>query len=119
MQLVWEKPDVYKLSQVNQDNLWKKLIADLFEDFLLFFLPELHAEVNFSKQVEFLQQELFKEIIEQRQGRKIADQIAKVHLKSGKEQWILMVRRLWLLLFLRIRVLIARTGIMKSIMVQN
>jgi len=90
MQLVWEKPDVYKLSQVNQDNLWKKLIADLFEDFLLFFLPELHAEVNFSKQVEFLQQELFKEIIEHRQGRKIADQIAKVHLKSGKEQWILV-----------------------------
>lgn len=90
MQLVWEKPDVYKLSQVNQDNLWKKLIADLFEDFLLFFLPDLHLEVDFSKQVEFLQQELFKEIIEHRQGRKIADQIAKVHLKSGKEQWILV-----------------------------
>lgn len=90
MQLVWEKPDVYKLSQVNQDNLWKKLIADLFEDFLLFFLPELHAEADFSKQVVFLQQELFKEIIEHRQGCKIADQIAKVHLKSGKEQWILV-----------------------------
>ncbi|MFJ8512190.1 RpnC/YadD family protein [Lysinibacillus xylanilyticus] len=90
MQLVLEKPDVYKLSHVNQDNLWKKLIADLFEDFLLFFLPDLHAEVNFSKQVEFLQQELFKEIIEHRQGRKIADQIAKVQLKSGKEQWILV-----------------------------
>ncbi|MGE8003519.1 hypothetical protein [Lysinibacillus sp. NPDC093216] len=90
MQLVWEKPDVYKLSQVNQDNLWKKLIADLFEDFLLFFLPDLHAEFDFSKQVEFLQQELFKEIIEHRQGRKVADQIAKVHLKSGAEQWILV-----------------------------
>jgi len=50
-------------------------------------LPELHLEVDFSKQVEFLQQELFKEIIEHRQGRKIADQIAKVHLKSGKVQW--------------------------------
>ncbi|MGE7952575.1 hypothetical protein [Lysinibacillus xylanilyticus] len=90
MQLVWEKPDVYKVSQLNQDNLWKKIIADLFEDFLLFFLPELHAEVDFSKRVEFLQQELFKEIIEYRQGRKIADQIAKVHLKDGKEQWILV-----------------------------
>lgn len=62
----------------------------MFEDFLLFFLPELHLEVDFSKQVEFLQQELFKEIIEHRQGRKIADQIAKVHLKNGKEQWILV-----------------------------
>ena len=50
-------------------------------------MPELHLEVDFSKQVEFLQQELFKEIIEHRQGRKIADQIANVHLKSGKVQW--------------------------------
>ncbi|MFJ8461614.1 hypothetical protein ACIQ57_21175 [Lysinibacillus xylanilyticus] len=90
MQLVCEKPNVYKVSPSNQDNLWKKIIADLFEDFLLFFLPELHAEVDFSKRVEFLQQELFKEIIEYRQGRKIADQIAKVHLKDGKEQWILV-----------------------------
>ncbi|WP_175401648.1 MULTISPECIES: hypothetical protein [Lysinibacillus] len=44
MPLVLEKPDVYKVNQLNQDNLWKKIIADLFEDFLLFFLPELHAE---------------------------------------------------------------------------
>lgn len=75
---------------MNQDNLWKKLVADLFEDFLLFFLPDLHSKVDFSMQVEFLQQELFKEIIEHRQGRKVADQIAKVHLKCGNEQWILV-----------------------------
>jgi len=68
----------------------KKLIADLFEDFLLFFLPEFHKEVDFSKSVEFLQQELFKEIIEERKGRKMADQIAKVHLKNGEEQWVLV-----------------------------
>lgn len=86
---VLEKPIAYT-SQVNQDDLWKKLIADLFEDFLLFFLPEFHKEVDFSKSVEFLQQELFKEIIEERKGRKMADQIAKVHLKNGEEQWILV-----------------------------
>ena len=77
-------------SQVNQDDLWKKVIADLFEDFLLFFLPEFHKEVDFSKSVDFLQQELFKEIIKDRKGRKMADQIAKVHLKNGKEQWVLV-----------------------------
>ncbi|MEK4425517.1 hypothetical protein [Solibacillus sp. FSL K6-1523] len=53
---VFEKPSSYNKIQVNQDDLWKKVIADLFEDFLLFFLPEFHAEVD------FLQQELFKEI---------------------------------------------------------
>lgn len=54
---VLEKPSDYSSgSQVNQDDLWKKIIADLFEDFLLFFIPEFHAEVDFSKPVDFLQQ---------------------------------------------------------------
>lgn len=87
---VLEKPSDYSIPHVNQDDLWKKVIADLFEDFLLFFLPEFHAEVDFSKPIDFLQQELFKEIIEERKGRKMADQIAKVQLKNGKEQWVLV-----------------------------
>lgn len=87
---VLEKQSSYIKIQVNQDDLWKKVIADLFEEFLLFFLPEFHAEVDFSKPVDFLQQELFKEIIEERKGRKMADQIAKVQLKNGKEQWVLV-----------------------------
>ena len=89
---VLEKPSAYT-SQVNQDDLWKKVIADLFEDFLLFFLPEFHKEVDFSKSVEFLQQELFKEIIKDRKGRKMADQIAKVHLKNGKNSGCLCIRK--------------------------
>ncbi|MEK4425565.1 hypothetical protein [Solibacillus sp. FSL K6-1523] len=87
---VLEKQARYTKSQLNQDDLWKKVIADLFEDFLLFFLPEFHAEVDFSKPIDFLQQELFKEIIEERKGRKMADQIAKVILKNGEEQWVLV-----------------------------
>ncbi|MFJ6264543.1 hypothetical protein [Lysinibacillus xylanilyticus] len=59
MQLVLEKPDVYKPSHVNQDNLWKKLIADLFEDFLLFFLPDLHAEVKASSGCHGIGKEFF------------------------------------------------------------
>ena len=81
---VLEKPSEYGVIHVNQDDLWKKVIADLFEDFLLFFLPEFHAEVDFSKPIDFLQQELFKEIIDERKGRKMADQIAKVQLKNGQ-----------------------------------
>lgn len=91
-QFIFETPNSYDVdvSPVDQDGLWKKVIADLFEDFLLFFLPEFHEEVDFSKPVEFVQQELFKEIMKDRKGRKMADQIAKVQLKNGKEQWILV-----------------------------
>lgn len=88
---VLERPTPYQLVKVsNQDQLWKRVIADLFEDFLLFFLPSFHAEVDFSKPVEFLQQELFKEIMDERKGLRRADQLAKVQLKNGKEQWVLV-----------------------------
>lgn len=37
--LVMEKPSAYKADSVDQDGLWKKVIGDLFEDFLLFLYP--------------------------------------------------------------------------------
>ena len=88
--LVYEEPSTYGEEVVNQDGLWKKVIGDLFEDFLLFFAPELHKEVDFTKTPDFLQQELFQEILEKKKGTNYADQIVKVHLKDGKEKWILV-----------------------------
>lgn len=40
--LVYEKPVSYGSEVVNQDALWKKVIGELFEDFLLFFDSELY-----------------------------------------------------------------------------
>lgn len=88
--LLFEKPVTYGVNVVNQDGLWKKVIGDLFEDFLLFFAPELHEIVNFSKEPDFLQQELFQEILDKKKGTNYADQIVKVHLKDGSEKWILV-----------------------------
>lgn len=88
--LVLEKPRSYGVDVVNQDGLWKKVIGDLFKDFLLFFAPDLHGEVDFSKIPDFLQQELFKELLDNKKGTNHADQIVKVHLKDGKEKWILV-----------------------------
>jgi len=75
---------------VNQDGLWKKIIGELFEDFLLFFAAELHSVVDFSKAPDFLQQELFKEILDDKKGTNYVDQVVKVHLKDGTEKWILV-----------------------------
>lgn len=88
--LIFENSARYGEEVVNQDGLWKKVIGDLFEDFLLFFAPELHEAVDFSKAPDFLQQELFKEIIVGKKGTNYADQIVKVHLKNGNEKWILV-----------------------------
>ncbi|WP_342514436.1 Rpn family recombination-promoting nuclease/putative transposase [Sporosarcina sp. FSL K6-1522] len=88
--LVWEKPADYKMGPIDQDGLWKKIIGELFEEFLLFFSPELHAQVDFSIGADFLQQELFQEIIEDKSGRRSTDQLVKVYLKGGEEKWILV-----------------------------
>ncbi len=88
--LVWEKSSDYKVDVVDQDGLWKKVIGELFEDFLLFFKPELHSQVDFTKEAEFLQQELFQKIMNKKKGRRWADQLVKVHLKDGEEKWVLV-----------------------------
>ena len=46
--------------------------------------------MDFSKAPDFLQQELFQEILDKKKGTTYADQIVKVQLKNGEEQWILV-----------------------------
>ncbi|WP_299094852.1 hypothetical protein [uncultured Metabacillus sp.] len=85
---VLEKPQQYGV--IDYDGLWKKLIYELFEEFVLFFAADLYEEIDFLKEPEFLQQELFQEIIQEKKGRQVVDQIVKVFLKSGEEKWVLI-----------------------------
>ncbi|MGM7721406.1 hypothetical protein [Metabacillus sp. Hm71] len=85
---VLEKPQHYGV--IDYDGLWKKLIYELFEEFVLFFAADLYEEIDFLKEPEFLQQELFQEFIQEKKGRQVADQIVKVFLKSGEEKWVLI-----------------------------
>ncbi|WP_249869236.1 hypothetical protein, partial [Oceanobacillus saliphilus] len=87
---VFEDTANYKSIQSDQDGLWKKLIGELFEEFMQFFAPELYEEIDFTRAPEFLQQELFQDVINERKGRVNADQIVKVFMKSGQERWILV-----------------------------
>lgn len=63
---VLERPKKYGANIIDQDGLWKRVIADLFEDFLLFLMPDLYDMIDFKKKPEFLQQELFKEILKEK-----------------------------------------------------
>ncbi len=88
--IVLEKPTTYGEPVVNQDGLWKRVVGELFEDFLLFFAEDLYEAIDFSEAPDFLQQELFKEILDEKKGTNYADQIVKVRLKDGEEKWILV-----------------------------
>lgn len=62
----------------------------MFEEFLLFFTPELHQHIDFSKKPDFLDKELFQEVGDEQKGRRFADRLAKVYLRNGEERWILI-----------------------------
>ncbi|WP_052738001.1 hypothetical protein [Bacillus sp. SA1-12] len=82
--------EAHDYSVMDFDGLWKKLIYELFEEFVLYFAADLYKEIDFLKEPEFLQQELFQEIIQEKMGRQVTDQIVKVYLKSGEEKWVLI-----------------------------
>jgi len=75
-------------SQTDYDHLWKDVITDLFEEFLLFFSPELYEQVNFTIPPAFLEQELKTISPESDSNHRISDKLVKLKLYTGEEQWV-------------------------------
>lgn len=75
-------------SYPDYDQLWKDVITELFEEFLLFFAPALYENIDFNTPPEFLEQELHTIIPESSSKKRYADKLVKLRLKNGKEQWI-------------------------------
>lgn len=44
--------------QTEYDSPWKEILQLYFQDFLLFFFPQIHAEVDWTKEPVFLDKEL-------------------------------------------------------------
>jgi hypothetical protein len=72
---------------IDHDQLFKTLIREFFEDFMMLFLPEVGSEIDF-RRVEFLEKEFFTDI--NRGRRKLLDLVAKVRTRSGDEEYILI-----------------------------
>lgn len=73
-----------------QDIVWKKIIEDLFQDFVAFFLPDVFPHIDFSKPYDFLDKEFENLFPKAKKGKRHVDKLVKVFLKSGKQQWILI-----------------------------
>ncbi|MDI6794513.1 MAG: transposase, partial [bacterium] len=72
------------------DEAWKKIIERFFPQLLRFFVPDLYEDVDFSKGITFLDKEMEQLSKRSVKGAKYVDKLAKVYLKSGEEQWILV-----------------------------
>jgi hypothetical protein len=71
------------------DSPWKNAVETYFEEFMALFFPAAHADIDWSKPIEFLDKELQQVALEAETGRRYADKLAKVWKKSGEQGWVL------------------------------
>jgi len=74
------------------DELLKGAFEENFADFLRFVYPDVDLVVDFDKGIEFMDKELFSIIPnrERKMDKRVADLLAKLHLKNGSEKWVLL-----------------------------
>lgn len=75
-----------------RDLLWKAILEDLFEDFLLFFFPDAEQVLDFSRGFEYLDKELEQIFPPNTNHHKprYADKLVKVYRHNGQEEWVLI-----------------------------
>ncbi len=65
------------------DSAWKDVIEGLFEPFSEFFFPEIHRDIDFSKEVKIMDSESRGIAPYGKVGKRYADKLIQVHLKNG------------------------------------
>jgi hypothetical protein len=80
-------PDV--TPDIQFDSPWKSAIEAYFPDFMAFFFPQIHADIDWSRGFEFLDKELEQVVRDAELGKRLADKLAKVWRLSGEESWVL------------------------------
>lgn len=72
------------------DSPWKDIIERYFQDFIRFFFPQAHREIEWSRGFEFLDTELQQVVRDAELGRRLVDKLVKVERTSGEETWVLI-----------------------------
>ncbi|MBE9052741.1 cytosolic protein [Nostocales cyanobacterium LEGE 11386] len=75
--------------QTEYDSPWKQILQLYFQDFMQFFFPQAHGEIDWSRGFEFLDKELAQVVRDAEVGRRLADKLVKVYRIGGEESWIL------------------------------
>ncbi len=75
---------------IDFDGTWKAIITEFFEDFMAFFLPDIHAQIDYAASFEFLEQELYHIMETFGYTKRITDKLVQVQLKTGEARWILL-----------------------------
>ncbi len=70
------------------DSPWKDILEIYFEDFISFFFSYLHGEIDWTKNIEFLDKELRQVTRDATIGKRLVDALVKVYRINGEEYWL-------------------------------
>lgn len=70
------------------DSPWKEAVERYFPEFMAFYFPDAHAQIDWSQGYEFLDQELRAVVQDAELGKRFVDKLVRVHRCSGEEDWI-------------------------------
>ncbi len=74
-----------KKTSTEYDSPWKDIIEHFFADFIAFFFPPIHEKIDWTRNYEFLDQELQKVVRDAVTKTRRVDKLVKVWLKKGQE----------------------------------
>ena len=80
------RPD--PMTNDDYDSPWKDAVERHFPEFMAFYFPAAHAEIDWSRGYDFLDKELQQVVQDGELGRRYVDKLVRVTLLSGAEDWV-------------------------------
>ncbi len=71
------------------DSPWKEILEQYFENFMAFFFPEAHLNIDWSSEYTFLDKELEKIVRDAELGSRRVDKLARVRRINGEEAYVM------------------------------
>lgn len=75
---------------MKKDEIWKRVIEKFFNDFVSFFMPNLHKDIDFSVKEKFLDKELQKISVKSSRKNRKVDELIEIKLKDGTDKLFLL-----------------------------
>ncbi len=74
----------------NFDSPWKEAISSCLPEFIAFHFPDVHAQVDWTQPVNFLEQELLSVAHDNSPQSSFVDKLVSVKLLDGQREWVMI-----------------------------
>ncbi len=77
-------------NQASYDSPWKEALELYFRSFLELCFPEIAADIDWTKSIDFLDKELEEVVRDAAVGKQWVDKLVRVYRLNGEEEWVLI-----------------------------